>query len=280
MALTAQNMVMLRKVHCVIGGFCISFAAGQFLLLGNFGTYVESYMTERVNFRPKSKWFISAVIGCNLAAASVMMFVGGFLERRLGTSWATGARVLSYWVVQQSVAGTIILFGIFPGFGFGLLYGLPFSAMHKHTFHNLGLMYGLASSGYGVGAFVFNLLITGFTNPWNEKPDAVSKSGRHFSQPHILDRVPVTFLILAGIYTAFLPIAVTGVRDPPHSDELKILIKDPVKRRESRLVGNPGLPPRDLFKSKTFYVAWLSAFLIGMVYFLATGMYKARIPAA
>ncbi|XP_076437966.1 apicoplast pyruvate carrier 1-like [Babylonia areolata] len=212
-----------RKWQCVVGGFCAMCIAGQFYIIGNVGTYLESYLKERGDYPQEATWLIPSLVTCVFAGGQVGMAVGGYLDRvigpqlttLLGTSLLIVGAALTCWTLHVSSVSVLVTFGAVPSVGFGCAYGSVYSALNKHNFHNLGIMYGIVNSGFGGGAVLFNFVISAFVNPENMAPDKVHSQGRHFSQADILNKVPHSMLLLSGLYVVLFPAVVWGLRPPP-----------------------------------------------------------------
>ncbi|XP_076437967.1 apicoplast pyruvate carrier 1-like [Babylonia areolata] len=212
-----------RKWQCVVGGFCAMCIAGHFYIIGNLGTYLESYLKERGDYPQEATWLTSTLVTCVFLGSQVGTVVSGSLARVLGSyiSMIIGLVIImvgvamSCWTVQVSSVGVIVTFGALTSVGMGLVFGSPYSALDKYKFKNLGLVSAVVSSGFGGGAVVFNVVISAFINPQNRAPDKGPSQRRHFSQGEILDRVPFSFLVLVALYAVLFPVAVWGTRPPP-----------------------------------------------------------------
>ncbi|XP_076437963.1 apicoplast pyruvate carrier 1-like [Babylonia areolata] len=197
--------------------------AGQFYIIGNVGTYMESYLKERGDYPQGATWLIASLVTCVFAGGQVGVMVGGYLDRAHGSHLTTllGLTLiivgvaLSTWTIRVSTIAVFITFGILPSLGYGAVYGCPLSALNKHNFRNLSLVYGFVNSGFGGGAVLWNFVISAFINPENRAPDKVYSQGRYFSQGDILDRTPFSFLLLTALYAVLLPLSVWGMRPPP-----------------------------------------------------------------
>lgn len=82
----------------------------------------------------------------------------------------------SLWTAYTCKNYYIVLFtyGILNGMGSGLAYGVSMAVGMRYFPKHKGLINGLILSGYGLGAFIFNPLITYIVNPDNYiLPDGV-----------------------------------------------------------------------------------------------------------
>jgi len=81
-----------------------------------------------------------------------------------------------------------------------------------------GLINGCVTAGFGLGAFIFDYVITAFCNPHDVQPSKqFSTNGKDkLFDPHgaVADSVPDLFLLLGGFYAAMTFIGASLFRDP------------------------------------------------------------------
>ncbi|KAK7467823.1 hypothetical protein BaRGS_00036929, partial [Batillaria attramentaria] len=204
------------------------------------------------------------------------------------------AAIASFWTINVSPTAVLATYGVLQGIGAGILAGCPYAAINKHKFDNQGLVFGILCGGHGGAGVLMNLIITGFVNPNNLMPDDAHTDSRYFSQAEILDRLPCTFLLLAGVYLALLPLGIYGMRTPPlktENDATSLLQADqgcpasiPEKeastdeeeaRRNLKAASQQeDLSPCQLFSRKTFYLVSLIALCTALTGFSVTSLYK------
>lgn len=301
---TQEGAIKFRKIHCVVGGFLCIAIGSQIPILGNLGSYLESYLAERADLTPGSTWFVQTLIGCSLGFYALAMLPAGMLARRVGTAWTTLlgmalmtiVRTATFWSVQESAAATLLTAGVFNGIGSGLVMGCPFEAANKYKFSKPGLIYGVIAAGQSVCGIFFNFIITGYVNPHNEAPDVAYSTVRYFSQPAILDRVPFIFLLLSALYLVLIPVAVTGMRQPPITEENDLEIQSSTEAKSaterplllhasssddsldhspvSTLDKEDGVTTKDMLCQKEFYLLWFINFCVLLVSSTCAGLYK------
>ena len=159
------------------------------------------------------------------------MFLGGWLERRLGPrlSTLTGSAVmvsgvlLSYFTVQYSFWLLLLTYGVVHGLGAGLAYTGPMVCAMRWFPKWKGLASGFIVSGNGLSALLFNVIQTVFINPGNAKPSyapyATDPDEKYFIDAGVLDRVPYSFLVMGVIDAAILLVASLFIFNPPESQE-------------------------------------------------------------
>ncbi|VDQ03064.1 unnamed protein product [Trichobilharzia regenti] len=118
-----------------------------------------------------------------------------------------------------------------------------------------GLVVGLIVGGFGLGAVVFTPIQTALINP-NNLP--VNNITRQFTNPEVLDRVPVAFLILGGIVSAIHVVGFCLLRAKPiQSVSLEV-----------------NVPPKQLLRHIDFYLLWFVMFCDIIPITIITSVYK------
>eukprot|EP01062_Namystynia_karyoxenos_P047174 TRINITY_DN3548_c5_g1_i1.p1 TRINITY_DN3548_c5_g1~~TRINITY_DN3548_c5_g1_i1.p1 ORF type:complete len:654 (+),score=216.20 TRINITY_DN3548_c5_g1_i1:129-1964(+) len=249
-------------------GFCVHLCLGTANSWGNLSTYVTSYL--RAHGAPEATYGETFwVFGSLNAAQSVMVVLGGFVQMRLGpratcilgACGVGAATLLSSVTVSNSLWLFTATYGILFGFGVGTAYTCPMVAAIRYMPERKGLINGVITLGFGLGAFVFNFLMTWFLNPHGCQPVC---AGRPFVCPPaasilahsaapadcvpyfpadsiVVARVPSLFLLLGGIYAAVGLLCGACIVPPTESDY------DEIDERESVLLAE--LTPRSMPRS-------------------------------
>ncbi|KAJ9455740.1 putative MFS-type transporter YhjX [Diplonema papillatum] len=159
-------------------GVLVHLVLGTFYSWGNMTTYVTSYL--RGEFPgTRYKTTLWAYLMAPPFQAICMPMGGAWVTKKAGTRAAaavgavmSGACMLLLSVaVQHSLAGMIITYGAVWGTATGFAYAAPMVAGISYMPEAKGLISGVVASGYGLGAFVINFVITGYANPHDCKPE-------------------------------------------------------------------------------------------------------------
>eukprot|EP00116_Pleurobrachia_bachei_P015004 sb/3475266/ len=113
------------------------------------------------------------------------MYFGGLLEKKIGARLTIligcivntlvrersgrsceSAVFFSYWSIE-SFYGLILTYGLIFGFGIGLAYSTTMTLAIKWLPAIKGIVAGCVVAGFGMGATVFNPIITMYINPDN-----------------------------------------------------------------------------------------------------------------
>lgn len=104
------------------------------------------------------------------------MWLGGYLEIYIGTrpTAAVGALLFSTGIISSAFTcnrfiPTLLLYGLLPGLGTGIAYGIDCAVAVRWFPKRAGLVNGIVLAGYGLGALVFNPVLTYIINPENKK---------------------------------------------------------------------------------------------------------------
>lgn len=99
------------------------------------------------------------------------MWTGGYLELILGTRvtalfggllYSSGVFISSFKLTNYYYV--LFFYGILPGIGCGITYGVDCSVAVRWFPKNPGLVSGIVLSGYGLGSLVFDPIITYIVN--------------------------------------------------------------------------------------------------------------------
>jgi MFS family permease len=183
-----------------ISAFIIQFCCGSLYSWSVFNKPIDKliYGSDTAN---------QAVIAFYLAVASfgtTAMFLGPWLERNgprnglmLGSlAFGVGNAIAAISLQYHSIVGVYIGYGLFGGFGLGLNYISPVSALQKWFPDHRGLASGFAVGGFGAGSIVWAKVYI----------PLIAAVG-----------LPATFGILGVSLTAVLLISAIPLRTPPNN---------------------------------------------------------------
>ncbi|CAM1324437.1 Uncharacterised protein g8671 [Pycnogonum litorale] len=289
----------LRGYLTISGLFLIMNTLGSLYTWGNMTTYVTSYMRRRTDPElsyTDTVWVLSAAT----SGLPLMMVSSGYLVRWIGVrpTLFVGCTLMSAcqlglkFVLDAGFVPFTIVFMMSYMFG-GISYMTSVLCGMRWFPQNKGVVSGLVIGAFGLGSLMLTPIQTAFINPENLSPD---EDGTYFSQPEVLDRVPLTFYMLSGLYygVQLLGIAmVTEARPDDGNDgpqERRCLVKDAdsmssseeVKRGSDKVAAAAvavvdheyGLKPRQVLKTRKFYVFWTAMFLNCIVTYYMNSMYK------
>ncbi|CAG2100011.1 unnamed protein product [Medioppia subpectinata] len=117
----------------------------------------------------------------------------------INTAFITGMGIIiastaiTYFSIQWSFLLVVITYGLMPALGSGLAYAAPLWFPN-----NKGIVTGITVGGFGLGALIFDQVQTLYLNPNNYSPK--DDKSIYFLNKLILEKVPLTFLILSPIY--------------------------------------------------------------------------------
>lgn len=201
-----------KGVLVIIGSIIVEFTLGSSYTLGNFSTYIISYMRVR-GISPDILYTSSIWISAsNTIATGFFMFVSGYLEKCFGPRITTliagwffsGCIALTYFSVKYSFPCLILTYGFLIGIGGSIVYPVGLNCAMRWFPNKKATAVGVVLAGYGMAAFFWNPLITFYINPKNFTPNRKIGNEIYFSQPEVLDNVPSCFLVLGSSYAVIL----------------------------------------------------------------------------
>ncbi|XP_037088871.1 monocarboxylate transporter 9-like [Pollicipes pollicipes] len=205
-------------VLAVTVGFLLQISLGGLFTFGNLTTYLTSYLRGRggqdVGYG-QTVW-VGTLMGMTEGLA---LLPGSVLYQRygprsvvlLGSVMASGAIALTSLTVDSSLLWVTMTYSVLNGLGVGLVYSVPMLVGHRWFPDRKGLVNGLVFGGYSLGGILFTTVQTSFLNPDNVSPE----EDGFFHDAALLDRVPLVFLLQAGVCAALQLTAVLGLRNPP-----------------------------------------------------------------
>ncbi|KAF6033714.1 hypothetical protein EB796_007979 [Bugula neritina] len=142
------------------------------------------------------------------------MFLGGILEKKVGTRFATliGCLItrvfLSAYTIKVSYYLFLVTYGVMFGVGIGIAYAPPMSVAMSWFPRHRGVANGFIVAGFGGGAFIFDQVQTAFLNPHNVKAVGAKELGtsqdigddKYFNDDSVLAQVPNMFILLGVCY--------------------------------------------------------------------------------
>ena len=215
-----------RGLAVLLGGFIIHFSLGTLYTHGNLSSYIISYVRNYSHPRDLSGGTTGWLYGAALMGQGVSMFAGGLLEMKIGPRYTAllGSFVMSAGVMLSAVAIKysfwllLVTYGALFGVGSGIAYIAPLVCAMKWLPRWKGAANGVVVSGFGLGAFVFDLAQTRYLNPSNLQAamDVVTEDS-FFTDAGVLSRVPISFLIFGGVYMTMQLVGCALLTNPtPH----------------------------------------------------------------
>ena len=153
------------------------------------------------------------------------MFVGGWLEKRIGPrlstligGWLMSIGVLlSYFTIKVSFWLLLLTYGLVFGLGVGIAYVGPLSCAMRWMPRWKGVAGGFVVAGFGLGALIFDQVQSYYINPHNLKP-----TDSYFTEKDLIDRVSFVFLILGASYAVMQFVGSMFIVNPPYSMETQL----------------------------------------------------------
>lgn len=272
-----------RGFLVLIGAVLIHITLGVLYCFGNFSTYIASFLRCRTDYTDvrfnNTQWILTLMV----CGQGTTMFIGGLLEKKIGTRFTiligcaihTATAALSYFAVHNFYA-LIITYGILFGFGIGIAYSPAMTLAMKWLPTYKGVVAGSVVAGFGLGAMVFNPVITSFINPNNTSPE-VAPYGDHPKEKYfncttdtaLLDRVPYCFLVMAAFFvglqtignlllkpapTIFEDFYESGINGPSPSFQQDSTGSDNLLQEAAQ----PEYTPLELLKQRDFWILWFT----------------------
>ena len=314
-----SSLRRIRVVFVLTAGFILQLTVGSVNTFGNMAPYIVSYIREFSHPSNLRHFHSTTIFACQVVAHIIMMTLGGFLEEKLGPRVVTlmGGVVMSlgvvltYWTIAVSFWLTLVTFGLMYGSGRGLISICTTVCVMRWLPKWKGLATGIIYSGYALSPLVFNILQTKIINPDNLAPNDAPFPNKpnevYFTQQDVLERVPLIFLILGGVYGVMQFVGSMFLMNPdpePEPDEESLLnnnhdnkknyLKEEVCKAKGTnhvIQDRPSLPnsqscascdtnpsdmtPWQMVKTIKFYLLWLMCTLTWTTIDFFSAMYKA-----
>ena len=212
----------LRGVLVFVGAILIIMCIGSFRTFGNIAPYIVSYIQERSHPANLKDQYVVLIYAISFIAEGGGNIIGGWLVDKIGPRWTS---MISGIVISLSVSLSYftikVSFWLFM-LTYGLLFGLggigsigPVSTVMKWTPNWKGFASGIIISGYTLSFFLFSIVQTLSINPDNVSPVPSGSRYKKFTDPDLLHRVPISFLVLGSIYAVVMFIGSLLITDPP-----------------------------------------------------------------
>ncbi|XP_024358519.1 uncharacterized protein [Physcomitrium patens] len=182
-----------------ISSFLIQFCCGSLYSWSNFNAPIDIliYGTKTANKAPNTFYIAVGMFG------TTAMIMGPWLERHgprrgllLGsTVFGIGQGIAALSLYKKSIAGVYVGYGVLGGFGLGLNYISPVSALQKYFPDYRGVASGFAVAGFGAGSIVWSKVYLPLIDRY-----------------HLAE----TFAILGAVLTGAMLFAAIFMRTPPN----------------------------------------------------------------
>lgn len=313
MSLCPSRLPPKRALVVLFAAFAIHFSLGTIYTYGNLSPYITSYIRNQSSPHNLRIGTTSLVYASAVVSQGVSMFLGGWLDRKIGPRLTTmagglvmsGGVMLSYFAIKLSFWMFTFTYGVMFGLGLGVCYIGPLACAVRWLPKWKGFASGFVVSGFGLGAVLFTYMQTLYINPHNQP---LSDSG-YFEHPDVLSKVPSSFLLFGGVYMAMQVLGSLLLTNPPtttpESDPHEINEDAPQGRTnmdditasvnsETPLWGThltaieesttsflswtqdrvTGLSPWQMLKTFGFYHLWILFFLLATAVFTIATKYK------
>ncbi|KAL5477222.1 hypothetical protein EMCRGX_G023987 [Ephydatia muelleri] len=201
--------------------------------------YITSYIRNQSSPHDLQIGTTSLVYASAVVFQGVSMFLGGWLDHKIGPRLATmagslimsGGVMLSFFAIKLSFWMLVFTYGVMFGLGLGIGYIGPVACAVRWLPKWKGFASGFVVSGFGLGAVLFTYTQTLYINPLNHP---LSDSG-YFEHPDVLSKVPYSFLIFGGVYMAMQVLGSLLLTNPPAT----MPESDPHMVNEDRIASAP-----------------------------------------
>ena len=291
----------IRALVVLLAGFAIHFSLGTIYTYGNLSPYITSYIRNQSSPHDLRIGTTSLVYAFAVISQGVSMFLGGWLDHKIGPRITTmagglvmsGGVMLSYFAIKLSFWMFTFTYGVMFGLGLGVSYIGPLACAVRWLPKWKGFASGFVMSGFGLGAVLFTYMQTLYINPHNQP---LSDSG-YFEHQDVLSKVPSSFLLFGGVYMAMQVLGSLLLTNPPAttSESDPHVIKENAPQRGINMdniasmnsetplqgthlmdveEGTTSLSPLQMLKTFSFYHLWLLFFLLGTAVFTTATKYK------
>lgn len=202
--------------------------------------------------------FSTAIFALGLGAV-----IGGRIQDRIGPRnvalagvvlWAFGNILAGLLTTRLGAAALYVTYGVIGGFGLGMAYVSPVAMVTKWFPGHRGLASGLVLTGFGLGAFFYNALVSLYAPFARATTDAAAAlAGTAAMTAADVDAVMTVFIASGVCYLVIGGLCALTLRDP----------REPGGRRTSDpspdLDGS--LRPRQVLRTRQFYMLWFMLFV-------------------
>eukprot|EP01063_Lacrimia_lanifica_P029469 TRINITY_DN4501_c0_g1_i1.p1 TRINITY_DN4501_c0_g1~~TRINITY_DN4501_c0_g1_i1.p1 ORF type:complete len:505 (+),score=128.40 TRINITY_DN4501_c0_g1_i1:176-1690(+) len=175
MAVTAHTRPAAFGYVALLGGVLIHLCLGSFYFWGNFTTYATSTMrVEHPSLTYKDTivcYLISpAVLGCVLFTTLPALQLIGHRALALVGTVIIGCLYFCSSAIHHGLPAMLVAYGGVFGVAQGVLYTIPMSAALTYLPDRPGVITGVITLGFGLGAFFLNFVVSAYLNPHNCSP--------------------------------------------------------------------------------------------------------------
>ena len=201
----------------------VHLSLGTIYTFGNIAPYIVSYIRNQSHPASLEEGTTTWIFAFALIGQGGAMFLGGWMVRKIGPRFTTliGGLVMStgvaltYFTIKVSFWLMLLTYGFLFGVGVGIAYIGPLSAAMKWLPKWKGFANGIVVAGFGLGALIYNAVQTSFVNPHNYPTHKDENGEDYFTDPDLLHRVPIMFLLLGGSYAVLQVIGSLLITFPP-----------------------------------------------------------------
>ena len=217
----------IRGWVAILGGVIVHFTLGTLYCFGILNPYVASYlrMKDRARGQHEAAFTETTARNTFIFAAAVFgqaafMFIGGYINRAIGPRWTA---LLGGWIMSLGVflagfcttlTGWVLSYGLLFGAGVGIAYAPPIGCGIAWLPTKTGLVSGCVVAGFGLGALVFDQVMTALINPHNVP--AIKRHGEPAGYPDaVAERVPHAMTVIAIVYASLQLLGAMLIAPPP-----------------------------------------------------------------
>ena len=239
----------------------IQLALGAIYAWSAFTTPLQGNETAISEFA-FNKTQTQAIFSAGLASFAVFTIIGGRLQKKYGPRKIAllGGILLGLGYILSSFVGAnyllkLFFIGIIGGAGIGLAYVVPIAVGVKWFPDKKGLVSGLAVAGFGFGAFIWILManppsILGFNGLITQQTEAFAFT---------ISNVDATFRLYGITFLILVLIGSIVMINPPEGWKPKGWSPNSEKSKDTKPSKN--LFPREMLRTKQFYLLWLMFFI-------------------
>ena len=219
------KLLVIRGMLVIAGGFIVHLSLGSFYTFANIAPYISSYIRNQSHPSDLPQTATTWIYTCAIAGMGCTAWFGGWLTQKLGPRLTTliggvimsAGVLLTYWAIKVSFWLVLVTYGLMFGVGMGVAYTAPLSAAMQWMPRWRGAASGFVVSGFGLGALAFTPLQTHYVNPLDipPTPDPFDDNLKQFTDPELLQRIPMMFVILGATFAAMQLIGVILIANPP-----------------------------------------------------------------
>jgi OFA family oxalate/formate antiporter-like MFS transporter len=251
----------LNRWIIVIGAIMVQLALGAIYAWSAFTTPLQGN-EQAISEFAFNKTQTQAIFSAGLATFAAFTIIGGRLQKKFGPRKIAllGGILLGLGYILSSFVGAsfplkLIFIGILGGAGIGLAYVVPIAVGVKWFPDKKGLVSGLAVAGFGFGALIWILManppsILGFNGLITQQAGSFAYS---------IENVDATFRLYGIAFFILVVIGSVVMINPP--DGWKPKGWNPPSEKSNDKNASKSLFPREMLKTKQFYLLWFMFFI-------------------